>query len=268
MKALAEIIIGWASIAYAAGFVIILLQMWDLGLPVPESLDAVYIWIGAPVAIILFLAAWNWRRLRLKVKTRIEMLQNEVKGAENEAANVNENANMLDWFLLLASRLAPFPPVLGESYLKRLAQLEGWLRLKSQKEGLPAIPAALRSVTSKGLHFYLVYSAYDRFLSFISYFVLVFALVCLYAGLYSAIPQSLGGGKPVPVNLIVDTEKVSLDAPELRALFAGDSEPSHAKFRTTKRVELLYSTKEAYFIRNSTNAIVTLNSDSVSGIIW
>jgi len=119
-----------------------------------------------------------------------------------------------------------------------------------------------------GLRFYLVYEAYNRFLTFISYAVLLIALLWLYVEFYPEIPQSLGGGKPVSVNLIVDTEKIPTDAPELRALFLPGFKPSSEKAQTTVRVDLVYSTKETYYIKNSTNAIIGLKADAITGMIW
>jgi hypothetical protein len=268
VKALAETIVGWASISYAIGFFVIMCHMWRLGLPAPEPVDAVNIWIGAPVALILFLATLHSKKLSKVVQSRIKELQDEVATAKTQSIELAmKDVDLLDWLVLLMGKVLSFV-TFGGLMVKVLARLLAWLKTKYQKKPSVEISPAVKQAIAKGLHFYLLYAAYNRFIAFISYAILLILSLCLYVDSYPKISQSFGGGKPVLVNLIVDTEKVPVDAPELCAMFDPVGVPSNEKARTTVRVDLVYSTKEAYYIRKSTNAIVTLKADAVTGIIW
>jgi hypothetical protein len=181
----------------------------------------------------------------------------------------SKKLDLLDWLFLFLSKLSSFV-VFGGLMVKCLAIIFAKIRTKLPQAAVSEIPPVVKQAYAKGLEFYSIYGAYNRFIAFAAYLILLCASLWLYVELYSDIPHSLGGGKPVAVNLIVEAEKVPLDTPELRALFSVAPPPSSSqeKARTTIRLNLVYSSKDAYFVRISTNAIVALKADSISGVIW
>ena len=55
-----EVLISWASIAYALGFVTVMIHTARLGIPVIELIEPIYVWIGLPLALVVFSARWLW----------------------------------------------------------------------------------------------------------------------------------------------------------------------------------------------------------------
>ena len=48
-------ILAWVSVAYALGFITVMVHTAQLGIPIIQLLEPVYILVGVPLAIVAFL---------------------------------------------------------------------------------------------------------------------------------------------------------------------------------------------------------------------
>ena len=131
------------------------------------------------------------------------------------------------------------------------------------------VPIFIRKILPKTIYIvgaFIVIYGFLKFLLYISFIPL--ATYFYVVEVYPLIPQSLGGGKPRVVKLIVDLEKIPLFAPELRALFPHEVNTQTTKAITTLPVDLLYLTKETYYVQIADNPIVSMNVGLVQGVIW
>jgi len=86
---------------------------------------------------------------------------------------------------------------------------------------------------------------------------------------YPEIPQSLGGGKPAYVKLIIDAEKIPSKANETTYLF-----PSNVKkekmvtTKITRKLKFLYRTADRYYLKSSDKPIISLSNETILGTIW
>src|SRR5262249_22087715 len=74
-KGFVEQVVTWASVSYAAGFFVVLLHTWRLGLPVLDLVQAVYVWIGLPLAAFAYFWNWPWRYFRGQLEARSALLR-------------------------------------------------------------------------------------------------------------------------------------------------------------------------------------------------
>ncbi len=62
-----EYFLAWGSVAYIAGFITVTVHTAQLGIPVIEILRPVYIWVGLPLAIVIFFIRWLWNMVRARI---------------------------------------------------------------------------------------------------------------------------------------------------------------------------------------------------------
>ncbi|MBI1930442.1 hypothetical protein HYR99_40115 [Candidatus Poribacteria bacterium] len=262
-----ETILGWASVAYAAGFVTIMIHTARMGIPVVELIKPINIWIGAPLAVEIFYI----RKLGVLIKLRKEAFREELAELKKEASNLIE-AQDSDWFVALFTALATFLlpfPFRTQTQEKMRKQLFNWMVRKYRFT--VQVPDFIRKMLAKTIYVCRAIIAFNRFLNFLLVILLIPVASYIYVVIvYPVIPQSLGGGKPMVVRLIVDSEKIPLDTPELRALFSPqvNTQEKTNNARTTLPVDLLYLTQETYYVRLPNNPIVSMNAGAVQGIIW
>ncbi len=84
-----EIFLAWGSVAYAAGFVTVLAHTARLGIPIIEILKPLYIWIGLPLAIVLFSIKWLWEL----VNTRVKYIRSKFEQAKGEMMDLESNSS-------------------------------------------------------------------------------------------------------------------------------------------------------------------------------
>ena len=276
-----EAVLAWASVAYAAGFLTVMVHTARLGIPVIELIKPVYIWIGLPLALVVFSTRWlvkiaksHYDLFRSELSTVVTGLLDTLRDRGIESGESNELARLATEVLVAASSLLPFGaivslaigvPGLQRDFLVSALRVFIELLLKSPR---------VRSIIIRSIQTYTYIAqgltAVNRFLSIAAILSLIPIGCFLYIYLgYPVIPQSMGGGKPMAVVLIVNSEKIPFDSIELGKLFPNKpTSGSASKAVESLELELLYSTADEYFIRASGQPIVSLNKGAVEGIVW
>jgi len=113
--------------------------------------------------------------------------------------------------------------------------------------------------------------------SFSTQFFFVWAFIPLYNHLspyyyvwhiYPMIPQTLGGGRPRIVKLLVAAEKASAIAPYINdQQSAADNAPT-AKSVMTPKLNLLYITNGHYYLQSQSGVRLSLSAGAVEGVVW
>ena len=245
--------VAWGSIAYAFGFVTVMLHTARLGFPVLELLSAIYILVGAPLAGVAFFLLW----ISQSFSSRASRITNEVKESwEGLKQGVPpEDFDLISSFLGIFTAISPILRPFRrriESLLKKAMSSDlnvskhataVLIRFASLLRGIQAINAALNLVAG-GL-------------------LLLLAIGLYVWQLYPHIPQSYGGGAPTEVRLLVNIARVPRDVLGLPA--GEDGAPATAM---TGRMSLLYSTTDNYYVEDSNGRRMSLSREAVEGVIW
>jgi hypothetical protein len=281
-----EPLLKWAAVAYGGGFLTVMLHTYRLGIPVVELIEPIYIWVGTPLAV----AAYFIGQLIALFKRTLEKLPQELNEAKRDrdklfASKIPEDAaRALSALIGISLRvfgsavpLVPLEDVLRETLaplLKRLVEKK--LESGDDRDTLSYI-IKLASV----IYFLTaIAAAFNRFFLRLVMLALVPATLCLYVLFaYPAIPQSLGGGKPSQVRLIVDTKKIPTDDTDLRNLFPQspiENEPANSRkaelsgpeSHTTCILALHYQNEHTYYVERTPGPIVAIDHDAVEGVIY
>ena len=245
--------VAWGSIAYGLGFVTVMLHTARLGFPVLELLSAIYIWVGAPLAVVAFFSQRIWQFFW----SRASRITNEVKGSWDglKQGVPREDFDLISSFLGISMAISPI--------LRPLRRPLEWLLKKSISTDLKVSKRATAFLTRfaallRGIQ------AINAGLNLGLAVVLLLLAIGLYVWqLYPLIPQSYGGGAPTEVRLLVNTARVPRD---ILGLPAGeDGAPATA---ITERMNLLYSTADNYYIEVSSGRRISLSRGTVEGVIW
>jgi hypothetical protein len=244
-------VLAWGSVSYAFGFVIVMLHTWRLGFPVLDLLSGRYIWIGLPLTFLAFFARWIVRAATKRSLVIAEELKNGWEHLKGRGKTIVTTGELVKLLL----------KILPGSWLY------GWLlRWMFRQE---ALENALRTRPSGAyVRFFgaFVYfgTALSRALNAINIAILVTLAVAFYVWVgYPLIPQSLGGGLPLSVQLVVSTEKAQAVLPSLGVLPV-----SATKTALTPTIRLLYITGADYYLEIGSGKRMSLSKDSVSGVLW
>ena len=250
--------LAWGSIAYGLGFVTVMLHTARLGFPVLELLSAVYVWVGAPLAVIGFF----WVRIWRFFKSRASNLTREVRDSwEGLKHGVDaKDFDVISEFVGFASAVSPIlkplrPPV--ESLLRKAMGSKSEISRRAART-LSRFASLLRGLQALS--------------SFLRLFNVALVLVigsCLYVWVvYPLIPQSFGGGAPTTVRLLVNTQKIPPDIPGLPGIGAATDRKVTASTSVTDPLQLLYSTADHYYVEGPGGQRVSLSKSAVEGVIW
>ena len=276
-------ILSWGSVAYLAGFFTVMLHTASLGIPIIEILKPIYIWIGLPIAIVIFSIRWFWQLTSARInriKTQFALIRDESKEVFGNSKSI-EVDELVDIFInLLYTSLKIFPSVL-EFMLSKIIKL---LEIPIRKISKWSVQHDLRNLkVSEDIYFRnsfkmvkgleITFRSLSEVLGAISFFVLILAIpfACfLYIyKIYPIIPQSYGGGEPLSAVLILSGEDLPTSSPEICTLFPNNTCPSQpSKTLITSTVDILYITPEQYFIQSSDQKIFALKKAIVNGIIY
>ncbi|MEE9555031.1 MAG: hypothetical protein V3W18_12100 [candidate division Zixibacteria bacterium] len=261
--------------AYMLGFITVTVHTANLGIPLIELMKPLYIWIGVPLAIVVYFIRKIWKLL----SSRIELLKNDlgelrnraIMDYKNENVELSELSEMLIKNFTVPLILSPFRVSILEYFLKQTKKHIGNLDLRSNSNDKVS---QLRLITTKALiATSYISKAFDTILNFINYTVLIMLIpIGCYLYIfhaYPAIPQSYGGGKPVPVKLILDGTRIPSDSMELFHLFSPDlSYNIEHHHITTAEINLLYRTSDLYYIGLKNKKILSIPYESILGIVW
>ena len=261
-----EPVLKWGAVAYAWGFVTIMFHTSRLGIPALQVIEPINIWVGLPLAIVTYfadtMALYFWKNLsefRAEiVGARLEW--KDIHSFQSSAESViNSSAN------LLASQMRVFLPYLGsrvrswvveryKQYGQKLIGLVGLKRLPLQ-DWFAHILFLLRSAFAL---FTLVGAIYLLF-------IIVFAMWFYIWIFYPFVPQTLGGGRPMNVQLMLEAEKI---AGGIVLLLTDGSKTKGGKTFTTAPLMLYYETDDTYYVRKDKGPFLSLRHDAVAGVIY
>lgn len=282
-----ESLLKWASVAYALGFLTVMVNTVPLGIPTLELIQPVQVWVGVPVAIIFWAVARAYSYLKRRgsdIKNDIEVIRNQMDELQrlcSEKTNEEASALILERVIRDSIVLAiPFARYSTLSTIRiiglsRAVKFLAKTRSKSkdqnkgndEKKGLDNYMNALLKTFSMLGRVLIVYRYLSDTLTVIV--VLAVALSVYVFWIYPTAPQSWGGGAPMTVNLAIAEDKLPLDTERLKLLLRGTpAESSVAKARLTGPVTLLYSTEHALYIRLDDNSVIRISADAVGGVIF
>lgn len=280
----------WVAVAYAFGFVTVMLYTYRLGIPVLQVIEPVNVWIGAPLAIVAFFLD----KVFLYGKRRTA----ELLGALKEARALRDQviAGVAKFEVLLTvlrallvtfftSEATPFLMGVVIDVVERVSRTKPDDSLKGVASGKPASEGAKKRFllwTGRILGWVYSATAVLRFVSFVG--VLLFIpLACLIyiIAIFPLVPQSLGGGAPIAVDLLVSPEALP------KTGVFGDWQPSEVpstlqtgagqlndlKPSIVIPVTLYFRTEHDVYVRKGSGStisgpIISLSDHVVEGIVF
>ena len=237
-KGLVEQVITWASVLYAAGFFIVLLHTWRLGLPVLDLVQAVYVWIGIPLAVCAYFANQPWRYLRSRVEAESVVLRNSLRSSPLPESEL---------ITKVIERVAPL-------FLSDFLTLQLFNIVMSQLRPQFSVDSKLGKAALRLLHLGLrlragISAAFTLVTLAIGAAIVAGILVAYVWIVYPRLPQSLGGGAPARVRLVLDVTKVSPDFSKVAGLGASWSKDGPPFL--TSELTLLYKTADGFWLSSS-----------------
>lgn len=249
--------LAWGSIAYGLGFVTVMLHTARLGFPVLELLSAVYVWVGAPLAVIGFFWVRIWRFFRSRASDLTREVRDSWEGFK-QAVDAKD-FDVISEFVGFASALFFPKPLRGplESLLRKAMASKPEVSHRAART-LGRFASLLRGLL-----------ALIGFLRLVNIALVLGLGIYLYVWeVYPLIPQSFGGGAPTTVRLLVNTEKIPPDIPGLPGIDAAADRKVTAKTSVTDPIQLLYSTADHYYVEGPAGQRVSLSKSAVEGVIW
>jgi hypothetical protein len=287
-----EPLLKWAGVAYAGGFITVMLHTHRLGVPVMQLIEPIYILVGIPLALAVYFVEplIEWFR------SKRELLRQEMNGidqylktlseiktpqqaAEEALKALGDMINLtMSIFRLVMPIAADLWSILNKhvmSYLKKL--LDKRIHTSDPDKAKASLIKYAQSLTFATQ----TVIAFFRFGLRLTPLALILAFLLVYTiYVYPSFPQSLGGGEPVQARLIIDAAKFPLADANLRDLFpasspekkTGDDDRSKSEkpeSRITCSILLHYQTEHAYYIsRRSSGSIVVVSHEAVNGVIF
>jgi len=261
-------ILTWGSVAYACGFITVLLHTWKLGLPVVELIKPIYVWIGLPIAMVAFF----WERILLHFRTQGSMLAAEFRRsliALSDEIKPKEIDLVAEWLGIFATipGIWLFRPLLRRFVQNDLGPVVEVIRNK-------VVPVEYEPKVRRFFHLFHrvagvlgVLSAIFSALNLVGNIMGILLALYVYVWIiYPIIPQSLGGGQPTRVQIVVDGEALPA---ELR--IQGLAAENRSLFSPSARVlsaDLLYMTNELFFIELGSAARLSIKAEAVRAVLW
>ena len=283
-----EPVLKWAGVAYMFGFLIVMLHTYRLGIPTMQLIEPINIWIGAPLAIVGFFLD----KLYASAKRAAGSLSQSLKEAAGIRQRFTKDSNdlrtlfdqILDfWFGSMALFASPFGLVgPTKKFYWRLFRI--WIALIRKVRGVDPLAflaegggeqdrERLLNSVEPTLKWTLRIGAFARFLNAGIYILYVFLACWLYVEVYPSIPQTLGGGRPLAVELLVSQDALP-PGKEFedwrRADGRGEESPSQpeAKESIAVPVTLYFRSEHELIVRKGTGPIVSLSDHAIEGIVF
>ncbi len=281
---LLESILKWGSVAYGLGFLTVLLNTAKLGIPTLELIEPVQVWVGIPLAIIFWLVITVYKYFRRNaagLRNDLALIKEQHAALQQlaEYGDISEATARLTEFLIKDTIAATVPFV-------RVAWVSTWdssaLRFLAAKTATAFTNATSKQNAREQLGKLL--SRVARMLGWVQRVFVVsnFFNEAITAGLilavvtylyifiaYPKVPPRWGGGAPVTVSLVVAEDKIPSEDAEIATMFPSRSGcPLVSKATRTKPIQLLYATKDAYYLRMDDGKLIRLNAESVGAVLF
>lgn len=269
LKERAESLVAWAAIAYAGGFLTIMLHTARLGIPVVQLIEPINVWVGLPLAAVAMIS----KRLLKIVIHRHCTLKQEFTSIRQQFLELNNSPTIavLDRFTDSLMQFLMFPPLawfLGWFYFAVLRpRLDDYI---TQNPAAAKIPErTLRWVSrvvavARGLRAGMTYLNVMLSVSLVPLALILYVWVA-----YPKIPQEYGGGRPTIVQLAVSSEAIPADGGDFSTLFARPSPTTGSKTRTTVPVRFLFATDDYWYLQlHKGERVLAIRSEKISAVVW
>jgi hypothetical protein len=255
-------ILAWGSVSYVFGFITITAHTARLGLPIVELIEPIYIWVGLPLAGVMFFWRQIWRYFVNESKSLTNELRSAIEPFTEKPASDNDLA---DESFNAIMRL-PYASLVLRGSVKRYLQrffTENAERLKKRAPDTYARQVYLSRIFSR---MYAALAGISRILSLSVNAIAMALAVFIYIWIvYPSIPLSIGGGKPADVRLVVKTNAIPPFALALNsAVFDGTKEAA----TTVLDAKILYLSKDFVFAELPSKLRISFKSDVVQAIVW
>lgn len=287
-----EPILKWAAVAYGLGFLTVMWHTHRLGVPVLQLIEPVNIWIGAPLAIVVFFLdklAKAANTVTIDFVQRVREIR-QVSRESPEKLSIEWASDILARSLTqLVAPIAVFGLGPAITITKALVSLYNESKSKT-KESDSIADSTLddNDKPRKNRSGLLVWAgriiAFANFVSVTSRFVNSIATICLVplacflyiAAIFPRIPQTLGGGRPVSVNLILPEESVPRgkefeDWPsptESAPQGSGASASVAVKHNIMIPVTLYFRTENECYVRKGSGPIIAFSDHAIEAIVF
>lgn len=275
-----ESILQFGAISYVFGFSTVYFHTIRIGIPIIETLKPINVIVGIPLAIVFFFLIWfqkylidKYRITKDKLnKTREEII--EIQKESGQRTDEEVISKMLDTYLLLLNVL-PFSRISSWIFSKMKNKLYDYFvfikKIVTRKKDFPQEQKNKTFIyCSMLIQWIRGYILIDGFFNNIIIAILILIACWFYIfRLYPEIPQQIGGGEPSQVILILDTSFIDANMKEVKSLFPTyypNSKPDLSL--ETKKIDLLYTTSDMYFVRTPNGTPLSINKDFIEGIIW
>jgi hypothetical protein len=195
--------LAWVSVSYALGFFVVLAHTARLGLPILDLIDSAYIWIGVPLTIVAFFSQRIWAWIRVGIEKRTASIR-ETLANDISSTSLKEQ---VDFFLDRVRAAIPFS--LTNAVITRIAASMSRRFLQSKLAADAEASPRFRKHFRFASVMVVVAAAVTGLLNLVGWIVTGVTVLLVYVWfIYPVMPQSVGGGAPSPVQLVVDTSKV------------------------------------------------------------
>ena len=264
----------WAAVAYGGGFATILVHTAMLGVPVIQVLDPLNVWIGFPIALSLYFVD-KWIDGILKISAEIALSAKRVKLEDDPTGDQRNVAQLYDELISAYASLLSLTVFIPEGLTIWLAH-----RIFPKKVILPRLFASsldnkavgfmrrVATMTSGGA------TAIKRSIDLLSMCIALPFILGLYIfAVYPLMPQPWGGGKPMQVQLIVETDKLPPELPQLAMLFDASTGQSNVpateqKARSTAVLRLRFQSEHSYLVQLQNGPVVSVSKEAVSAVLF
>lgn len=242
-----------AAVSYAFGFLVVMAHTWSLGLPVIALVDPVYVWIGAPFALVAFCGApivTSVRRRAAEARLGIARAFAPATTTPMPQLTTEIAEALARGFAILPFSFLPWPFSMNVRIYRAVVR---WL-LSDTGEGNGRINALATAL-----------SAVFRFARLAAYLSILAALLIAYVWyVYPILPKAFGGGAPLKVRMAVS--RSALPTSLLTDLGVQGTVQEGGAW--TEPLTLLYSTSDSHYVRTRAPRTVSLSTSAVTAIVW
>jgi hypothetical protein len=260
-RSVVEQVITWASVSYAAGFFIVLLHTWRLGLPVLDLVQAVYVWIGIPLAVFAFFANQLWQYFRERLERHTAVLRASLK--DTPLPKSLDAAEVLNVIAAVGPLVLP-----GFLTLRLFEVIVNHVKARiAAGADFGQFGKSIGRFLHLGFRLWVGIEAFFTLLVLALGAAIVSGVLIAYVWLvYPRLPQSLGGGAPARVRLVLDATKISPDFSSIAGLGASwnkDGPPA-----LTSELQLLYKTADGFWLVGDKGKPFLLDKSVVMSLMY
>ena len=275
-----EPILKWVGVAYVFGFLIVMFHTYHLGIPTLQLIEPLNVWIGTPLAIVAFFLDKIYLLLDKEIVELRQALRDAALLSLQAQPGQTDLLSLLQqiydqWTADLSYIAAPFGGALSRRAVKAAFQLYFRIivRFFGKQLGETQISETARQSILNNVapvfRWTRKVAAFVQFLT-VPYVLLLLVAACVgYVQVFPIIPQTLGGGKPMSVSLLISRDALP-DSGELAAWKTETPSTPAAEHKDAVLVPvtLYLRTEHEFLIRKGDGPIISLSDHAVEGILF